>query len=51
MLIKLQKSQVHHIIIQKQLQTNMANKYLKKDIYIYISKRKTKNYWWSKINI
>ena len=34
MLIKLQKSQVHHIIIQKQLQTNMANKYLKKDIYI-----------------
>ena len=36
MLIKLQKSQVHHRIIQKQLQINMTNKYLKKDIYIYI---------------
>ena len=37
LLIGLQISQeVHLRIIQKQFQINMANKYLKKDIYIYI---------------
>ena len=49
LLIKLQKSQeVHHIIIQKQLQMKMIKKYLKNE---YISRRKTENYWWSDINI
>ena len=33
--MKLRKSQeVHHRIIQKQLQMNMIKKYLKKDIYL-----------------
>ena len=49
LLIKLQKSQeVHHIIIQKQLQMKMIKKYLKNK---YISRRKTENYWWSDIII
>ena len=34
---------IHNRIIQKQLQMKIIRKYLKKDIYI--SQRKTENYW------
>ena len=44
LLMKLRKSEKrYHKIIQKQLQINMIKKYLNKDIYI--SRRKTGNYW------
>ena len=29
----------------------MKKEYLEKDIYIYISRTKAENYWWSKIRI
>ena len=46
-LIKLQKSQKRNNgISQKQLQMNMIKKYRKN-----VSRGKTQNYWWSKINI
>ena len=43
LMIKLQKSQkICNRIIQKELQINMIKNYVKK---IYISRRKTENYW------
>ena len=36
--------EVHGGIIQKQLQMNITKKYLKIYIYIYLPRRKTKNY-------
>ena len=44
--IKLQKSQKLH---ERVIQNHMKKKYLEKDIYI--SRTKTEDYWWSKINI
>ena len=38
--------EIHHSIIQKQLQINIIKKYSRK---IYIPKTKTENYCWSKI--
>ena len=29
----------------------LKEKYIEKDIYIYISRTKTESYWWFKINI
>ena len=44
--MKLQKSQeVHHRIIQKQLQMNMIKEYLKKDIYLLKKDRKLLMIW------
>ena len=49
----LQPQEFHHIIVYRQLQMkqnilDLIEKYQKGDIYI--SRKKTENYWWCKIN-
>ena len=52
LLIKSQTFKTNNTIIQRQLQVRMTKKYLTKWLKkIYISRRKTGNYWWTKINI
>ena len=49
---KIQKfRELHHRIIQKQLQMSMIPKEINTQSKIYIASKKTENNWWSKIYV